>query len=98
MLDRFLNNYFSCFQTGGLRQKLIELERDCKILKLSEKDFVEQKLEILAALKRLDEEWSTEEKSFFENHSTNSMKIFVQVKEGSTIQDGAKILSMAKNN
>ena len=91
-----LECHFFVFQTGGLRQKLVELERDSKIGKLSEKNFVEQKLEILAALKRLDEEWSTEEKLFFENHSTNSMKLFVQVQEGSMIQDGAKILSMAK--
>ena len=74
----------------------MELERDSKIGKLSENKFVEQKLEILAALKRLDEDLSSEEKLFFENHSTNSMKEFVQVQEGSMIQDGAKILSMAK--
>ena len=86
------------FQNDGLRQKLIELDRDSKIGKVPAESFVQQKLEILAALKRLnDDDLTTEEKEFFERHSTTSMKEFVQVDaDADAIEDRAKILSMAK--
>ena len=84
-------------QTGGLRQKLDELERDSKIGRISADSFTCQKLEILAALKRLNEELSAEDFQFFESHSTQSMKLFVQVNpEDSIIEDTSKILAIAK--
>ena len=81
-----------------MRQKLIELDRDSKIGKVPAESFVQQKLEILAALKRLnDDDLTTEEKEFFERHSTTSMKEFVQVDaDADAIEDRGKILSMAK--
>ena len=65
---------------------------------MTPENFVEQKLEVLAALKRLsDDQLSAEEKDFFERHSTTSMRQFVQLEDGAeAIQDGSKILSMAK--
>ena len=86
------------FQTGGLRQKLEELDRDFKIGKLSTESFVEQKLEICVALKRLNENLSTADSQFFDEHSTLSMRQFVQVSDSSTLEDGSKILSMAKKS
>ena len=84
-------------QTGGLKQKLEELERDSKIGKISAESFTSKKLEILVALKRLNEELSNDDAQFFDTHSTQSMKQFVQLTpEDSIIADSSKILSIVK--
>jgi hypothetical protein len=66
------------FQTGGLRQTLVELERDVKIGKVSANAFAQKKLEVLAALERLGDQLSVDEKDFLEKNSTSSIKQFVQ--------------------
>ena len=43
--------------------------------------FVQQKMEIIAALLKLSEDLTVDEKSFFDNNSDSSMKQFMNVND-----------------
>ena len=62
--------------------------RDFKVGKLDKDLFAQQKLEVIAALAKLGEDLSDDEKIFFENNSDSSMKKFAAVKENVVIKDG----------
>jgi len=79
---------FASKQPGNLRQKLVEIDRDFKVGKLDKDLFAQQKLEVIAALAKLGEDLSEDEKAFFENNSDSSMKKFAAVKENVVIKDG----------
>ena len=62
--------------------------RDFKVGKLDKDLFAQQKLEIIAALAKLGEDLSENEKIFFENNSDSSMKKFAAVSKDIVIKDG----------
>ena len=62
--------------------------RDFKVGKLDKDLFAQQKMEIIAALFKLGEALSENEKEFFENNSDSSMKQFAAVSDNIVIKDG----------
>ena len=69
--------------------------RDFKVGKLDKDLFAQQKMEIIAALSKLGEALSENEKEFFENNSDSSMKQFAAVSDNIVIKDG--LISKDKN-
>jgi len=84
---------FAKKQPGELRQRLAELERDTKIGKLAVDVANQQKVEILTALKKLDEKLMPAEIDFLQQHSSASMKEFERITEG--LGTSNKVLKMA---
>jgi len=57
----------------------LQLQRDVKIDKLSQDLYVEQTLEILAALRKLGDTLQPDEEAFLANHATDSLRLFEKV-------------------
>nr|CAB3263580.1 protein LZIC-like [Phallusia mammillata] len=70
---------FAKKEPGQLRTRLSGIERDYKVGKLPQDLYVQQKLEILVAVKKLGEELSYEEQSFVAQNSKTSMRNFQEV-------------------
>ncbi len=71
---------FAARKSGGLRQKLIEIERDLKIGRLTQTDFESTKVEILGALLKIDpRELSADEKAFLSARANDALKSFVSL-------------------
>lgn len=70
-----------------LRTRLNEIERDVKIGKMVGTMFIQQKMEILTALKKLGEELDPSEDHFLRCHSTKSLKEFEKVSSELKISD-----------
>uniref|UniRef100_T1IJC0 Beta-catenin-interacting ICAT domain-containing protein n=1 Tax=Strigamia maritima TaxID=126957 RepID=T1IJC0_STRMM len=83
---------FAKKQPGQLRQRLAEVERDLKIGKLSLAIAIQQKVEILTALRKLEEPLNATELQFLQNYASDSMKEYEQVTEE---EASSKILEMA---
>ena len=62
--------------------------------KVSISELTDKKIEILMALRRLDEKLSPAENEFFEQNASDSMKEFEKVKSGSNV-DSSAILAAA---
>ncbi|KAL0246537.1 hypothetical protein GEMRC1_007749 [Eukaryota sp. GEM-RC1] len=73
---------FAAAQPGQLRQHLQNLTRDCKLNKLSKPHFIEQKLEILVALKKLGETLTEKEDGFISKHTNPNLQSFEGVGSG----------------
>ncbi|XP_071946224.1 protein LZIC-like [Antedon mediterranea] len=70
---------FAKKQPGQLRQRLAEIDRDVKIGKLSSEVHVQQKLEILTALKKLGDKLQPAEIGFLSANSSQAMSDFEKV-------------------
>ncbi|XP_014673110.1 PREDICTED: protein LZIC-like [Priapulus caudatus] len=70
---------FAKKQPGQLRERLAQLDRDAKIGRLSADDHSQQKLEILAALKKLGETLRADEESYLQVNADAALKAFEQV-------------------
>ena len=57
----------------------LQLQRDVKIDKLSQDSYVEQTLEILAALRKLGDTLQPDEEAFLASHATDSLRLFEKV-------------------
>lgn len=57
----------------------VQLQRDAKIDKLAHDAYVEQSLEILAALRKLGDTLRPEEEAFLARHATDSLRLFEKV-------------------
>jgi len=71
---------FALQQPEQLRAKLATLRRDTKLGK-AEAGATQQMLEILAALKKLGEEMSEEDRAFLEAHMSQEMAAFEAVED-----------------
>jgi len=58
---------------------MLQLQRDAKIDKLSETLYVEQTLEILAALRKLGDTLRPDEEAFLANHASDNLRLFEKV-------------------
>ena len=63
---------------------IIKIERDHKIGTLSKESYDLQKTEILAALQRLDDKLSIDEKLFLQNNTTDSLREFSRIQQQET--------------
>ncbi|XP_033097837.1 protein LZIC-like [Anneissia japonica] len=70
---------FAKKQPGQLRQRLAEIDRDVKIGKLPSEIHVQQKLEILTALKKLGDKLQPPEIAFLASNSSQAMSDFEKV-------------------
>ena len=61
-----------------------QIERDAKISKLSPELYVQQKVEILIALRKLGESLTDTEESFLQSNATDSLKEFEKVNPDSS--------------
>ena len=89
---------FAKRQPGDLRNKLNEIERDMKIGKINRDHGIRTKVEILTALKKLDDQLLPGEEEFLANHSDKSMKQFEATTPDDHKMDGSKIMAMAQKN
>jgi len=78
---------FARKQPAQLRMKLEEVERDRKIGHLQQQIYIDKKLEILAALKHLNEQLSLSENEFLTAHSANNA-LMNQFALAGTMDDG----------
>ena len=62
--------------------------RDFIIGKMEKSVFIQQKVEILTALTKLDTDLTEDEQTFFEENNKSSMKQFTKVQERIVIKDG----------
>ncbi|PIK58320.1 hypothetical protein BSL78_04761 [Apostichopus japonicus] len=83
---------FAKKQPGQLRQRLAEVERDHKVGKLPSDMFVQQKLEILTALKKLGDKLISTEEAFLSSNSNQALAEFEKV---SADIGGDKLLKVA---
>lgn len=58
---------------------LLQIERDAKVQKLDSDSFMQQKVEILVALKKLGESLQPAEDEFLRANASNSLKEFEKV-------------------
>jgi sugar-specific transcriptional regulator TrmB len=88
---------FAKKQPGQLRQRLTALQRDMKLGKVAQDSYIQQAVEILAALKKLGEPLSNDEIQFLQAHMTQDMHDFEQATSKQNIGQGAKenILNVA---
>eukprot|EP01125_Pyxidicula_operculata_P008094 TRINITY_DN273_c0_g1_i6.p1 TRINITY_DN273_c0_g1~~TRINITY_DN273_c0_g1_i6.p1 ORF type:complete len:156 (+),score=44.37 TRINITY_DN273_c0_g1_i6:232-699(+) len=78
---------FATKNSGGMRQRLVDLERDKKLGKVSEGSATQQTVEILSALKKLGEKLSPEEESYLSSHMTEALASF---ESNANMGEGAK--------
>ena len=86
---------FAKKQPGQLRERLAALQRESKLGNLSEDAYKGQAVEILSALKKLEESLSAEEEAFLQANMTTAMASFEQASGGVGGEQSAAILSMA---
>ncbi|KAH6940601.1 hypothetical protein HPB50_003001 [Hyalomma asiaticum] len=84
---------FAKKQPDQLRERLSQLQRDAKIGRLSEDELAPQKLEILAALKKLKASLLPEEEHYLEKHASKALLDFDQV--GEDAADASRLLDVA---
>lgn len=77
-------------------KKLFQLSRDYKIRKVPEQIYHDRKLEILTALKKLNDHLSSEEEDFLTKHSKASMADFEAV--SSDAASGDKMLNFVSKS
>ncbi|OTF81169.1 LZIC-like protein, partial [Euroglyphus maynei] len=75
---------FAKKQPTQLRLKLADIERDHKIGTLSNDSYDLQKTEILAALQRLGDKLSNDEKHFLQNNTSDSLREFSRIQQQET--------------
>lgn len=84
---------FAKKQPDQLRERLSQLQRDAKIGRLTEDELAPQKLEILAALKKLKASLLPEEEHYLEKHASKALLDFDQV--GEDAADASRLLDVA---
>ncbi|XP_061689928.1 protein LZIC [Syngnathoides biaculeatus] len=84
---------FAKKQPGQLRTRLAEMDRDVMVGKLSRADYTQQKMEVLAALRKLGETLTTPDETFLAENATATLSHFEKVTAGS--ED--KILALASS-
>uniref|UniRef100_G3MMM8 Beta-catenin-interacting ICAT domain-containing protein n=2 Tax=Amblyomma TaxID=6942 RepID=G3MMM8_AMBMU len=84
---------FARKQPDQLRERLSQLQRDAKIGRLSEDELAPQKLEILAALKKLKASLLPEEELYLEKHASKALLDFDQV--GDVAANASRLLDVA---
>ncbi|UXI19382.1 AN1-type zinc finger protein 1-like [Sarcoptes scabiei] len=72
---------FARKEPAHLRLKLSEIERNHKIGSFSKESFLQQKTEILCALKKLNDKLSDEEITFLKNYISAPLKEFIEIKD-----------------
>lgn len=70
-----------------LREKLLELQRDVKLSKITKENFTQQTIEVLSALQKLGEKLTEMEQQFLDKHITQELKNFVVVDQDVKKQD-----------
>lgn len=70
-----------------LREKLLELQRDVKLSKITKENFTQQTIEVLSALKKLGEKLTEVEQQFLDKNITQELKNFVVVDQEVKKQD-----------
>jgi len=78
---------FAKKQPSALRIRLAEIERDSKIGKLSLEIYIQQKVEILIALRKLGDSLQTDEISFLHNNASDALKEFERVTDDQITND-----------
>ncbi|XP_074654780.1 protein LZIC-like [Tubulanus polymorphus] len=86
---------FAKKQPGQLRQRLAEVNRDVKVGKLASELATQQMVEILTALKKLDEKLTPAEQEFLQSNSNTSLKQFERVTKDLKSTDN--VLAMASS-
>ncbi len=71
--------YLFCFFLLILNSFWIQIERDSKIGKLALEIYVQQKVEILIALRKLGDSLLTDEINFLQNNASDALKEFEKV-------------------
>ncbi|XP_078486813.1 protein LZIC [Ciona intestinalis] len=85
---------FAKKEPGQLRTRLSGIERDFKIGKLVKDDYIQQKVEILTAVKKLGDTLTTEEQMFLSQNSSTSLSNFQNVDDSS---EATQVLAAAGN-
>ena len=86
-------------RSGGLRQKLLEVERDMKIGKLASIEYDNYKVEILGALQKISPgDLSSEEKAFLSAKANGALKSFMSLGDsGEADIDPDKVKALMKD-
>jgi ABC-type transporter Mla subunit MlaD len=86
---------FAKKQPDQLRVRLSQIERDAKIGKTSQDEILQQKTEILTALRKLGETLEPAEDAFLQANASQSLKEFEKVASHSRTSD--RVLDMASS-
>ncbi|KAM8864115.1 protein LZIC [Spinachia spinachia] len=84
---------FAKKQPGQLRTRLAEMDRDVIVGKLSRDVYMQQKMEILTALRKLGETLTSEDETFLTENATATLNQFEKVTANFGSED--KILALA---
>ncbi|XP_040050200.1 protein LZIC [Gasterosteus aculeatus] len=84
---------FAKKQPGQLRTRLAEMDRDVIVGKLSRDVYMQQKMEILTALRKLGETLTSEDETFLTENATATLSQFEKVTANLGSED--KILALA---
>ncbi|XP_068599497.1 protein LZIC [Brachionichthys hirsutus] len=86
---------FAKKQPGQLRTRLAEMDRDVMVGKLSRDVHVQQKMEILTALRKLGENLTLEDETFLSENATATLSQFEKVTANLGSED--KIMALASS-
>ncbi|XP_038629213.1 protein LZIC isoform X2 [Scyliorhinus canicula] len=86
---------FAKKQPGQLRTRLAEMERDVIVGKLPRDVYTQQKVEVLTALKKLEEKLTPEEEAFLSTNVSAALSQFEKVSRG--LGTGDKVLALASS-
>ncbi|MDP2437799.1 MAG: hypothetical protein Q8P67_18820 [archaeon] len=86
---------FAQKQPGQLRDRLVELQMNVKLGKMTRESVTQQAVEILAALDKLGEDLSPAERSFLAQHNTESLSQFRSATVGVGTSAQAGLVAMA---
>ncbi len=64
---------------GSLKQRLVSLQTNVKLGKISQDAYTQQTVEILSALKKLGEQLTQDQEAFLTQHRTKAMSDFESV-------------------
>uniref|UniRef100_UPI00398E6488 protein LZIC isoform X1 n=1 Tax=Pristiophorus japonicus TaxID=55135 RepID=UPI00398E6488 len=86
---------FAKKQPGQLRTRLAEMERDVIVGKLPRDVYTQQKVEVLTALRKLEEKLSPEGEAFLSANATATLSQFEKVSRD--LGSGDKVLALASS-
>eukprot|EP01126_Amoeba_proteus_P067136 TRINITY_DN9853_c0_g1_i7.p1 TRINITY_DN9853_c0_g1~~TRINITY_DN9853_c0_g1_i7.p1 ORF type:complete len:186 (-),score=52.90 TRINITY_DN9853_c0_g1_i7:191-748(-) len=86
---------FANQNNGQLRKRLEQLQRDVTLGKQSEADVLQEKLEILSALKKLGENLKDNESGFLRTHLSGDLEAFESASGGLGVSSKTSLLTSA---
>ncbi|XP_032904406.1 protein LZIC [Amblyraja radiata] len=86
---------FAKKQPGQLRTRLAEMDRDVIVGKLPRDVYMQQKVEILTALRKLEEKLTPDEEAFLLTNASTALSHFEKVSGG--LGTGDKVLALASS-